>query len=229
MGTQSTLLCIHRDPGKLLHLEENGYRLLTATNGSEGLRLLMSRTVDAVVIEYHLGLLDGATVASEIKQVRPQVPIVMVCDNLELPDDALKSVDAFVIRSDGHHFLVAIIHFVLSVEWGKQRGGAALRSGNEEFFQPFGPGPATQNNHLARQKILTGNWGRACEKPAKQSSRRSPMLRDQVRAEEIWFAGLLLECALQRYPRGEHASDNTVRKVPSTDERWLLSECWETV
>jgi DNA-binding response OmpR family regulator len=58
MGTQSTLLCIHRDPGKLLHLEENGYRLLTATNGSEGLRLLMSRTVDAVVIEYHMGLLD---------------------------------------------------------------------------------------------------------------------------------------------------------------------------
>src|ERR1700746_3186751 len=105
-----TLLCIHRDPGKLLHLEENGYRLLTATNGSEGLRLLMSRTVDAVVIEYHLGLLDGATVASEIKQVRPQVPIVMVCDNLELPDDALKSVAAFVIRSDGHQFLVAIIH-----------------------------------------------------------------------------------------------------------------------
>ncbi len=40
MGTQSTLLCIHHDPGKLLHLEENGYRLLTATNASEGLRLL---------------------------------------------------------------------------------------------------------------------------------------------------------------------------------------------
>jgi hypothetical protein len=125
MGTQSTLLCIHRDPGKLLHLEENGYRLLTATNGSEGLRLLMSRTVDAVVIEYHL---------------RPQVPIVMVCDNLELPDDALKSVDAFVIRSDGHHFLVAIIHFVLSVEWDKQRDGAACAAATRSFFNRSGLG-----------------------------------------------------------------------------------------
>jgi CheY-like chemotaxis protein len=140
MGTQSTLLFIHRDPGKLLHLEENGYRLLTATNGSEGLRLLMSRTVDAVVIEYHLGLLDGATVASEIKQVRPQVPIVMVCDNLELPDDALKSVDAFVIRSDGHHFLVAIIHFVLSVEWDNQRDGAACAAATRSFFNRSGLG-----------------------------------------------------------------------------------------
>lgn len=68
MGTQSTLLCIHRDPGQLLHLEENGYRLVTATNGGEGLRLLMSLKVDAVVIEYHLGLLDGAVVASEISR-----------------------------------------------------------------------------------------------------------------------------------------------------------------
>jgi CheY-like chemotaxis protein len=127
METQSTLLCIHRDPGQLLHLEENGYRLVTATNGGEGLRLFMSRPVDAVVIEYHLGLLDGAVVASEIKQVRPQVPIVMVCDNLELPEDALKSVDAVVVRSDGHHFLMATIHFVLSAEWESQHRVAAAR------------------------------------------------------------------------------------------------------
>jgi DNA-binding response OmpR family regulator len=140
MGTQSTLLCIHRDPGQLLHLEENGYRLVTATNGGEGLRLLMSRKVDAVVIEYHLGLLDGAVVASEIKQVRPQVPIVMVCDNLELPEDALKSVDAIVVRSDGHHFLVATIHFVLSVEWERQHYGASRAAAATRPFNRLGLG-----------------------------------------------------------------------------------------
>ena len=133
MGIQSTLLCIHRDPGQLLQLEENGYRLVTATNGGEGLRLLMSRKVDAVVIEYHLGLLDVAVVASEIKHVRPQVPIVMVCDNLELPENALKSVDAIVIRSDGHHFLVATIHFVLSVEWERQHYGARAAAATRPF------------------------------------------------------------------------------------------------
>jgi hypothetical protein len=76
--------------------------------------------VDAVVIEYHLGLLDGGMVASEIKLVQPQVPIVMVCDNPELPEDALKSVDAIVVRSDGEHFLMATIHFVLSIEWKQE-------------------------------------------------------------------------------------------------------------
>jgi DNA-binding response OmpR family regulator len=116
MVTNSTLLCIHRDPAQLSSLKEQGYDLVTATNGSEGLRLFMSRTVDAIVVEYHLGLLDGATIATSIKQVRPEVPIIMLADNLELPDGALNSVDAVVTKADGAHFLWATVHFVLNVK-----------------------------------------------------------------------------------------------------------------
>lgn len=116
MATNRTLLCIHRDPAQLTLLEENGYELVTATNGCDGLRLLMSRSVDAIVLEYHLGRLDGAVVASEIKKVKPQVPIVMLADHLELPQGALKSVDALVTKSDGAHFLWATIRFVLNVK-----------------------------------------------------------------------------------------------------------------
>ncbi|MGP0020722.1 MAG: response regulator [Candidatus Sulfotelmatobacter sp.] len=123
MAPNSTLLCIHRDPAQLTLLQENGYELVTATNGSEGLRLLMSRPVDAIVLEYHLGLLDGAVVAAEIKRVRPQLPIVMLADHLELPDGALQSVDALVTKSDGAHFLWATIHFVLNVKPAKRRAG----------------------------------------------------------------------------------------------------------
>src|ERR1051326_9447014 len=94
MGNNATLLCIHRDPAQLSLLQENGYDLLTATNGSEALRLLRTRSVDAIVLEYHLGILDGAVVATEIKKAKPQLPIVMLADHLELPDGALKSVDA---------------------------------------------------------------------------------------------------------------------------------------
>ena len=95
---------------------EQGYELVTATNGSEGLRLFMSRPVDAIVLEYHLGLLDGPTVAAAIKQVRPGVPIVLLTDDLELPDGALKSVDAIVTKADGAHFLWATVHFVLNAK-----------------------------------------------------------------------------------------------------------------
>lgn len=116
MAANSTLLCIHRDPAQLSLLQENGYDLVTATSGYDGLRLFMSRPVDAIVLEYHLGLLDGAAIADEIKQIRPEVPIVMLADHVELPGGAWKSVDALVAKSDGAHFLLATVHFVLSVK-----------------------------------------------------------------------------------------------------------------
>ena len=112
----STLLCIHRDPAELSLLQDNGYELVTATSGSEGLRLFMAQPVDGIVLEYHLGLLDGAPVADLIKQVRPEVPIVMLTEDLEFPDGALKSVDAIVTKTDGPHFLWATVHFVLNAK-----------------------------------------------------------------------------------------------------------------
>jgi DNA-binding response OmpR family regulator len=116
MATNGTLLCIHRNPAQLTLLQENGYELVTATSGAEGLRLLMTRSVDAIVLEYHPGLLDGAAIATEIKKAKPQLPIVMLADHLELPVGALKSVDAIVTKADGSHFLWAAVHFVLNVK-----------------------------------------------------------------------------------------------------------------
>ena len=123
MATNSTLLCIHRDPAELSSLKEQGYELVTATNGRDGLRLVRSRPVDAIVLDYNLGLLNGAAIADEIKQVRPHIPIVMMTDHLELPDGVLKSVDALVTRSDGAHFLWATVHFVLNVKPVLRRDG----------------------------------------------------------------------------------------------------------
>jgi DNA-binding response OmpR family regulator len=123
MAANSTLLCFHRDPAQLALLRENGYELLTATSGSEGLQLLKSRPIDAIVLDYHLGLVDGAVVAADIKKVKPELPIVMLADHLDLPDGALKSVDALVIKSDGAHFLWATVHFVLNVKPTQRRDG----------------------------------------------------------------------------------------------------------
>ena len=97
-------------------LQEKGFSVITATHGSQGLRLLVSKPVDAVILEYHLGLLDGAAVADEIKKVRPRLPIVMLAESLELPEGALKSVDALVINCDGPRFLFEAIHSVLQTK-----------------------------------------------------------------------------------------------------------------
>jgi len=123
MGIKGTLLCIHRDPAQLSLLRQNGYELVTATNGHDGLRLFKSRPVDAIVLQYHPGVLNGSVVAAEIKQVRPKVPIVMLGEHAELPDSALKFVDALVSTSDPPHFLWAAVHFVLNVKPARHRAG----------------------------------------------------------------------------------------------------------
>ena len=116
MSTPRSLLCIHRDPTQLKVLLEKGFSVIPATHGSQGLRLLVSKPVDAVILEYNLGLLDGATVADEIKKVRPRLPIVMLTESLELPEGALKSVDALVTGADGRRSLVEAIHTVLQAK-----------------------------------------------------------------------------------------------------------------
>jgi response regulator RpfG family c-di-GMP phosphodiesterase len=116
MATNGTLLCIHRQPSELTLLHQNGYELATANNTSDGLKLLQSQPVDAILIEYQLCLEEGAAVADEIKRARPELPIVMLVDHLELPADALRSADALVSKSDGDHFLWATVHFLLNVK-----------------------------------------------------------------------------------------------------------------
>src|ERR1700730_5429872 len=116
MATNHTLLCIHRNPGQLRLLKQNGYEVRTRGSASDALQLLMSQSVDAVVLDYELSLLQGAAVAAEMKKVKPQVPIVMLTDQLELTGGTLKSVDAVVTKSDGPHFLWATVHFILNVK-----------------------------------------------------------------------------------------------------------------
>jgi DNA-binding response OmpR family regulator len=114
MAAPKTVLCIHRDPDQLILLREKGYGLVTTADGREGLRVLRSRPVDAVVLEDQLALLDGTAVADEIRRVKPEVLIVMVADPVELSHEALRSVDTLVDKSEGAHFLWAALHFLLT-------------------------------------------------------------------------------------------------------------------
>jgi DNA-binding response OmpR family regulator len=129
MSPMGALLCIHRDPADLSLLEQSGYELVTATNGSDGLRLFMSRPVDAIVLDYHLGLLDGGVVAAVIKQVKPRVPIVMLTEDVELPLDALTCVDALVVKSDSPDLLLETIRSVLNAS-ERSAGGAETQTAN---------------------------------------------------------------------------------------------------
>jgi len=169
MRINSTLLCIHRNPAQLSLLKDNGYDLATATNGSDGLRLFMSRPVDAVVLEHQLSLLNGAAIADEIKQLRPDVPIVLLVDHLELPAEALRSVDALVVKSDGAHFLWATVHFVLNVKPAQRHKAQRQRRSQTP-------------NH---PRLSVSSRGRASRGQANHSQ-LAPAEKDTPFSREVW-------------------------------------------
>jgi CheY-like chemotaxis protein len=96
-------------------LQKNGYEVLTAASRREALQVFESQPVDAIVLEYNLGRVDASVFASEIKQLQPHIPIVMLAEHAELTEAALESVDALVSTSDPPYFLWAAVHFALNL------------------------------------------------------------------------------------------------------------------
>lgn len=79
-----------------MFLAQNGFNLVTATHGHDGLRLFMSQPVDVVVFVYGVEPGNGSGVDDEIRKVNPQVPILLLADR-KVALAGLKCVDALAI------------------------------------------------------------------------------------------------------------------------------------
>jgi CheY-like chemotaxis protein len=110
---RKTILCIDDDHGMLGYqkalLERRGYKVLTAASARQGLRIAAVCAVAAVIVDYHMPEMNGHDVAIEIKRLTPQVPIIMLSSDEEIPEHALKVVDAFVSKNDAPSGLLPAI------------------------------------------------------------------------------------------------------------------------
>ena len=111
---RKTILCIDDDDGVLGYhkalLERRGYKVLTATTARQGLQIAAVCAITAVIVDYHMPEMNGHEVATEIKRLRPQVPIVMVSGDDEIPEPALSGVDAFVSKNETPKRLLPVIN-----------------------------------------------------------------------------------------------------------------------
>src|SRR5574340_177112 len=96
---QANLLCIDDDVQCLeirkILLEISGYRVLTALSGADGLRLFRSQPIDAVVLDYQMPGMNGGEVAVRMKDLRPEIPILILSAFPELPEGSPQCVDGY--------------------------------------------------------------------------------------------------------------------------------------
>jgi PAS domain S-box-containing protein len=116
--TTATILCIDDEAvGQLtrrLLLESAGYRVVEAHTGEDGLRAFRSAKIDAVVLDYWMSGIKGTTVASELKRLDPEMPIVMLSGMSDLPGESAGLVDRWLIKgSHRPEQLLSSIHTLL--------------------------------------------------------------------------------------------------------------------
>ena len=90
-------------------LQNSGYGTLIAASGIEGLRLLRSRAVHVVVVDYEMPEMNGDLVAQAIRRLKPGMPIILftgVPDNV--PDRVRQNVNSVVHKADFSGLLGAL-------------------------------------------------------------------------------------------------------------------------
>jgi len=99
-----TVLCVDDEKIGLrvrkIMLESRGFRVLTATNGPEGVRVFDGNHVDVVILDYYMPDQNGGEVAAEMRRRRPGVPIVFLSAYFSLPPEAMQVADAFITKGD---------------------------------------------------------------------------------------------------------------------------------
>jgi CheY-like chemotaxis protein len=97
-----TVLCVDDEQQTALRsvLESEGYKVLVAASGSEGLETFKSEAVNAVILDYWMMDMSGLKVAQQIRQLSRSVPIIMLSSYIELLDESLGLVDVWIRKGE---------------------------------------------------------------------------------------------------------------------------------
>lgn len=89
---QTTILSVDDELNSLILrkmlLERAGYRVISASSGSEALRLFDFETPDLVLTDQVMQGMTGTALAAAVRARNPEVPIIIISGLNDLPPDA---------------------------------------------------------------------------------------------------------------------------------------------
>ncbi len=108
-----TVLCVDDRPQGLelrkATLESHGYSVKIASSGYTAVKMLEETSAAAVLLEYKEEGMDAEAVACHIKQRFPNLPIILLSADSEMPERILWLVDEYVMKSELPERLVPVI------------------------------------------------------------------------------------------------------------------------
>ncbi|MBA3966246.1 MAG: response regulator [Nitrospirales bacterium] len=87
--TRPCILVVEDDPSvaRLLNtvLKDWGYHVCVARNGREGLDVVVNHTVDGILLDMHMPVMNGRTMLDELRWLGHQMPVLAMSGGLDLP------------------------------------------------------------------------------------------------------------------------------------------------
>lgn len=80
-------------------LEEEGYQVITAATGKEGLAKFLTEDFDLVTLDIHLPDIDGIKLLRQMKEKKPRMPIIMSTAYDYRDDFSVWASEAYIVKS----------------------------------------------------------------------------------------------------------------------------------
>lgn len=110
------ILCVDDEQNPLvlrkLVLQKAGYDVLTASSGTEALRLAASQRFDLVVSDHLMPGMSGIELARQLKAIHPGLPILLLSGVKEIPPGS-NMADVFLSKVEGPDVLCRQVATVL--------------------------------------------------------------------------------------------------------------------
>ena len=90
-----TILCVDHDPKHLIEcqvlLRNHGYHALITANERKGLALLATLPIEAVILHVQGPAANGELLATKMKELKPQIPVLLLAPGAQLPQRSLSA------------------------------------------------------------------------------------------------------------------------------------------
>jgi DNA-binding response OmpR family regulator len=97
-------------------LSEEGYEVVTAASGQEGLKMFELSDPDLVTLDIHLPDIDGIKLLRQMKEKKPRMPVIMSTAYDYRDDFSVWASEAYIVKSSDLTELKATIRKLIGKE-----------------------------------------------------------------------------------------------------------------
>jgi CheY-like chemotaxis protein len=93
-------------------MEDNGFIILEAADGAEGLEILRTLRVDLAIVDLEMPVMDGMEFTKWVKEINPKFPVIIItahAENFSSKEILATNVDAFLHKPIDTDELLKII------------------------------------------------------------------------------------------------------------------------